>query len=56
MKSLDSSIFRCYLNSEDIVNFQSFGLEFYKTCNTPRTLSTNYYYDVYVKDINGNYN
>jgi hypothetical protein len=54
-KNLDESIFRCYLNGEDLVNFQSYGLQFYKTCSSPRTLSTTYFYDVYVVDADGTY-
>lgn len=38
------------------MDFQSFGVEFYKTCSSPRTFATTYYYEVYVKDASGNYN
>jgi len=31
-------------------------MQFYKTCSTPRTFSTTYYYEIYVKDATGNYN
>lgn len=56
LKPLDDSIFSCYLNPEDIVNFQSYGLEFYKTCTNTRSFPITYYYEVYVKDSSGNYN
>ena len=55
IKSLDNSIFSCYLNSQDLVDFQSFGLHFIKTCTKTRTFSKAYYYDVYIVDANGNY-
>lgn len=56
LKSLDQSIFSCYLNNEDIVKFMSFGFNFYKTCYNPRTFKTTYYYDVYVIGADGRYN
>lgn len=55
LKPLDGSIFSCYLNGQDIVKFQSFGLNFYKTCSTSRTFSSTYFYDVYIVSANGTY-
>ena len=56
LKGLDGSIFHCDLNSEDIANFQSFGVHFTKICSNNRTFANTYYYDVYAVDSSGNYN
>lgn len=55
LKSLDDSIFSCYLNPEDIVKFQSFGLNFNKTCSSTRKFKVQYFYDVYVMAGDGTY-
>lgn len=52
-KPLDGSIFSCTLSAQDIVDIQSFNGVILRTCASPRTFSTTYYYDIYVQNADG---
>lgn len=56
IKPLTQEILPCIGNEEDVVYFQSFGLNLYKTCNLEDMNPTNqYYYDLFVKNFEGVY-
>lgn len=56
IKPLDDSIFSCYLSSQDIVDLQGVGSVVIKNCSSNvKKFTTQYFYDVYVKNADGTY-
>ena len=55
IKPIDNSIFSCNLSEQDILDIQGFSGYFYRTCSTPNTFPVQYFYDVYVQNLDGSY-
>lgn len=56
VKPLDKDLIPCIATPEDIIKFQSFGLNLLKTCSSSDvSVDPNYFYDVYVVNSEGKY-